>query len=98
MDGGTFYLVAVIVFGLGILALYIHKEIGPLFAFIGGVLGMLFFTSLNTDGSITNAYGYNGSTFSTSTVGIWPLGYLLIMFIILDFAIGLYLTVGKQKF
>ena len=98
MEASTVYIGSLIVLGLGLLALFIKNDIAPLFAFIGGMLGMLFFTSLNSDGVITNAYGFTGASYTNSTTGIWPLGYLFILFLILDFAIGIYITIGKVRF
>lgn len=98
MDIGIFAFGSVIVLAMGLLSIALKREdIAPLFAFIGFILGMLFFTSLNTDGSITNAYAYT-SSFQTSTVSIWPLAYILLLLMVLDAGIGITQTIGKVRF
>lgn len=104
MDIGTLGFTSILVLFLGIMAV-IGKErfskdsepVWVLLAFVGGLLGVLFFSSLNADGSITNAYAYS-SSFQTSTTSIWPLGYLLLLFAILDWGIGIIITIGHVKF
>ena len=99
MDEGVLVLGSVITLALGVMALMIEKEVSMLFAFIGAMIGILFFESLNSDKVVTLAYGFsNNSGFSTQTTGIWPIAYVPLFFTILDFAIGLYLAVGKARF
>lgn len=100
MDLGTLLIVSMISLALGIFSI-IFKEKVPegavLFSFIGGLLAMLLFNQLNTDGSVTNAYAYTTS-FQTSTTGIWPLGYLPIMFIILNWGMAIIQLLNRVRF
>jgi hypothetical protein len=95
LDEGVFALFTVLVLALGVIGLL--KPFGTfslIFCFIGGALGMLFLTSLNTDGTIELVYAFS-STFQNKTTGIWPLAYIPLLFTILDFGGGIYMAAEK---
>ena len=83
MDANLFYFGSVIILTLGLLGVGIKGSRGVLFAFIGGVFGMVFAVQLNADGTIQGLA-------SGAPSGIWPIMYIPIFFILLDFAIAIY--------
>lgn len=100
MDVSTLLMVSIISLALGLSSVIFKEKFREghmLFAFIGGLLALLLFNQLNVDGSITNAYAYTTS-FQTSTTGIWPLGYIPIMFVILNWGIAIIQTLSKVRF
>jgi hypothetical protein len=96
MDETLFYVGGVAIpLGMALLSLAARKrepDFAPAFAFFGALLGMLFTTSANTDGSITVAYN------SSQTIGLWPILYLPIMFSLLALFVGIYSVAAHHRF
>lgn len=83
MDINFFYFGSVMILLMGLLAVGIRRERGVLFAFIGGMVGILLMVQLNSDGAFTGLS-------SGSPTGIWPAMYLPMLFTILDFGLAAY--------
>ena len=83
MDVNVLFFGTVIVFVMGLLAAGIGKERGVMLGFIGGMLGIVFMSSLNSDGAIQGLA-------SGAPTGIFPYFYFLMLPTIFDFAMALY--------
>ena len=89
MDVNVLFFGTIIVFVMGLLAIGIGRERGVMVGFFGGILGILFMSSLNTDNAIQGLA-------AGAPTGIFPYFYFLLLPTIFDFAMALYEGVGKR--
>ena len=83
MDINLFYFGSVLILVLGMIGMSLGKERAVLFAFIGGIFGIVFMVQVNSDGV------FQGLATGAPTT-IWPAMYIPLFFTIIDFAMALY--------